>query len=149
MAQHTMFMVLILVVGVLLIWINVMIDNSIKAGCGSNQLISANKGIQVIGTVSVVAALSYFVCIGRCNCGDVKAMAGLDYVYTGFFLLLGITITVLGFVILNESSKPGCDGAKTYIQMIWPLGALLTLIGGGYIAMKLYKFNPDKLSYRM
>ena len=109
---NQLFAVAMLVLSAILMVTNFQIDNSLEgAKCDDTQLKNSNKGILVMGTVAVVASLSYLICQARCSEGqsvviETKCMLVLP--------CLGIVIVVLASIINLVLTRSTARCQKAY-----------------------------------
>jgi drug/metabolite transporter (DMT)-like permease len=145
---NQLFAVAMLVLGVLLMLTNFQIDNALKGDkCDDTQLKNCNKGILVIGTVAVVASLSYLMCQSRCGQGQAAVFE--TEMYAGFCLALGIVIVVLASIIQSRAGAvPQCADAKKHTTLIIILGVVMILGAGGYLGMYAYENMGGREAYK-
>jgi len=143
---NQIFALAMLILGFILIVINFKIDNALKnQNCDNTQLKNSNKGILVIGTVAVVASLSYLICQTRCSGGQSVVIE--TEMYAGFCLALGIVIVVLSSII-QSNAKGSCQNAKKYTTLITILGSVMIVGAGGYLALYAYENMGGKQAYK-
>ena len=146
---NQLFAVAMLVLGVLLMLTNFQIDNALKGDkCDDTQLKNCNKGILIMGTVAVVASLSYLMCQARCSGG--QSVVFETEMYAGFCLALGIVIVVLASIIQSRAKAvtPQCSDAKKHTTLITILGSVMIVVAGGYLAMYAYENMGGKEAYK-
>ncbi len=145
---NKLFSVVMLILGVILIVTNFQIDNSLSGdNCNDAQLQNSNKGILVMGTVAVVASLSYLICQARC--GEGQAVVFETEMYAGFCLALGIVIVVLGSIIQSRAKAVSqCADAKKHTTLITILGSVMIVVAGGYLGIYAYENMGGKEAYK-
>lgn len=145
---NQLFAVAMLVLGAILMVTNFKIDNALKGDkCDDTQLKNCNKGILVMGTVSVVSALSYLMYQSRCGQG--QAVVFETEMYAGFCLVLGIVIVVLASIIQSRAKAvPACADAKSHTTLITILGSVMIVVSAGYLGMYAYENMGGKDAYK-
>ncbi len=145
---NQIFAVAMLVLGTILMVTNFQIDNSLKGHqCDDTQLKNCNKGILVMGTVAVVASLSYLMCQARC--GNGQAVVFETEMYAGFCLALGIVIVVLASIIQSRAKAVSqCADAKKHTTLITILGSVMIVVAGGYLGIYAYENMGGKEAYK-
>lgn len=147
--NNGIFMALIGVLGLFLSSMSLTIDNKLKnKPCNSIKLKNSIQAVGILGLTGIVASISYFICIMRCNnCNEVSNENSqlAIYGYLSFVLMIGIVIIVLGFIIQAES-KDSCEDAAKYAASIWVTGVLLVLLSGGYLGFNVYTKYKNKSS---
>ena len=146
---NQLFAVAMLVLGVLLMLTNFQIDNALKGDkCDDTQLKNCNKGILVMGTVAVVASLSYLMCQSRC--GEGQSIVFETKMYAGFCLALGIVIVVLASIIQSRAKAvtPQCSDAKAHTTLITILGSVMIVVSAGYLGMYAYENMGGREAYK-
>lgn len=141
-SQNASFMILIFLIGILITIASWGVDNQLKdKACTSTKLKNSNQTVRVIGLTFIVSAVSYFICVFRCNCDDepsaIEAEEGKVklalYGYLLFLFVSGIILIVSGSIIENEA-KGECKDAEKHSYIIWRTGLALAigsfLIGG-------------------
>ena len=142
---NQLFAIAMLILGAILMVTNFQIDNSLKSQCDDTQLKNSNKGILVMGTVSVVASLSYLIC--QASCGPGQSVVIETEMYAGFCLVVGIVIVVLASIIQSRA-KAQCLDAKNHTTLITILGSLMIVGAGGYLGMYAYENMGGKEAYK-
>jgi hypothetical protein len=140
--NNTLFFSMIFILGVILVVTSNKVDGSIQAGCTSDKLRNANKGILVIGVVFMVSSVAYMICHSKCNCGGSGSMD--TKMYVGFSLVLGIVLTVLGGIVKGQSDKANCD-VKGEVSTVLGIGVIMIVLCSGYLGYEGYKsgmFSP-------
>ena len=145
---NQLFAVAMLVLGAILMVTNFQIDNSLEgAKCDDTQLKNSNKGILVMGTVAVVASLSYLICQARC--GEGQSVVIETEMYAGFCLALGIVIVVLASIIQSRANAvSACSDAKKHTTLIIILGSVMIAVAGGYLGLYAYENMGGKEAYK-
>ena len=145
--NNQIFAVAMLVLGTILMVTNFQIDNSLKGDCDDRQLKNCNKGILVMGTVAVVASLSYLMCQARC--GNGQAVVFETEMYAGFCLAVGIVIVVLASIIQSRAKAVSqCAEAKNHTTLITILGSVMIVVAGGYLGLYAYENMGGKEVYK-
>lgn len=126
-------MALVFIVGVILTWISINVEDSARTGGCSKALTHSVRGILVIGITFVVSALSF----GVCRYKSTRASQGVPLmVYGGFVLILGIILTVLGSVIKSQADKgdnpDACKKAADRANWVIVMGVLMVVACIGY-----------------
>ena len=106
-----------LLMGCLLIVAYSKIAEATKGYTTDSSLARANQGLFTMGIVFIVSGVAFYICERRCGSSGSSSSGPR---YTIFFLLLGIVLTTLAAIIVNQidSSSSG----KTW--------AILTLVTG-------------------
>ncbi len=145
---NQLFAIAMLILGAILMVTNFQIDNSLRnRHCDDTQLKNSNKGILVMGTVSVVASLSYLICQAKCGSGQSVVIE--TEMYAGFCLVLGIVIVVLASIIQSRAKAvPDCSDAKNHTTLITILGSIMIVGAGGYLGMYAYENMGGKEAYK-
>jgi hypothetical protein len=144
MMNNMIFMVLIFILGIVLVVTSGKILKRIKNTCASDDLRSANRGILVIGVISIVSSLAYMACHSQCECKDVGAFSTIGYM--GFTFLLSIVLISLGSIVDKQSKNIGCEGAKGASSMVILIGVIMLLLSGGWGGYKVYSKYGDMYS---
>jgi hypothetical protein len=145
--NNQIFAVAMLVLGTILMVTNFQIDSSLKGDCDDTQLKNCNKGILVMGTVAVVASLSYLMCQARC--GNGQAVVFETEMYAGFCLAVGIVIVVLASIIQSRAKAVSqCSEAKNHTALITILGSVMIVVSGGYLGLYAYENMGGKEAYK-
>lgn len=145
--NNQIFAVAMLVLGTILMVTNFQIDSSLKGDCDDTQLKNCNKGILVMGTVAVVASLSYLMCQARC--GNGQAVVFETEMYAGFCLAVGIVIVVLASIIQSRAKAVStCSDAKADTTLITILGSVMIVVSFGYLGMYAYENMGGKNAYK-
>lgn len=140
--SENVIMIIVLLLGLLLVVANFLIDGAIGS-CGSASISRCNKGVLMIGTVSVVVASSYMIAKARCDCGQAE---GVDLgLFMTLLTFLGITLVTLGSIIhANSSSTKNtdieeCKKAAKYAPVVWVTGLIMLLLGMAYWGIVIAK----------
>ena len=145
---NQLFALAMLVLGAILMVTNFQIDNALKGDkCDDTQLKNCNKGILVMGTVSVVASLSYLICQSKCEQG--QSVVFETEMYAGFCLALGIVIVVLASIIQSRTKAvQTCSDAKAHTNLITIIGSIMIVVSTGYLGMYAYENMGGKDAYK-
>jgi putative Mn2+ efflux pump MntP len=136
MMNNMIFMILIFVLGLVLVRSSGKISKKIKNTCSSDDLRSANRGILVVGVISIVSSLAYMACLSQCECKDVGDFSTI--VYMGFTFLLSIVLISLGSIVDKQSKKSGCEDTKGTSGTIILIGVIMLLLSGGWGGYNVY-----------
>ena len=132
----TIFMVFVLVIGIVVAVISQQIDDRITSVCSDKDIIRSSKALVVLSTICVILPIAHFVC--NATCSDKRAYSADVFIYLIFLGLLGVTLTVLGGVLLGVSKKtPECDKIETQSWIIIALGGVLTLMAIGFYVLNV------------
>jgi hypothetical protein len=115
---------LLLVLGVFLLVASSKISENLKGVDVGSKIVKANQGIFTMGIVFIVSSMAFFACNYNCNCGD---MVLGSTAYMGFFLILGVTLTVLGSMVVSNISGEG----KKWGTMVLVSGIVFILFCAG------------------
>ena len=115
---------LLLVLGVFLLVASSKISENLKSVDVGSKIVKANQGIFTMGIVFIVSSMAFFACNYNCNCGDLVLGSTA---YMGFFLILGVTLTVLGSMVISNSSGV----AKKWGTMVLVSGIVFILFCAG------------------
>ena len=145
---NQLFALAMLILGTILMATNFKIDNALKGdNCDDTTLQNSNKGILVMGTVSVVASLSYLVC--QYNSQQGQPVVFETEMYAGFCLVLGIVIVVLASIIQSRAKAVStCSDAKADTNLITILGSVMIVVSFGYLGMYAYENMGGKNAYK-
>jgi len=106
-----------LLMGCLLIVAYSKIAQATKAYTTDSTLARANQGLFTLGIVFIVAGIAFYICERRCGSAEISAASPM---YTILFLLLGIVLTSLAAIIINQIDS--ANSGKTW--------AIITLVTG-------------------
>jgi cytochrome bd-type quinol oxidase subunit 2 len=110
--------------------------------CSDTSFRRALEGILVISVSIFVASVAYIVSKLKCKCEEKESKYLLPFVSI-YFILLGITLVVLG-IIVHVKSKGECASARIGAIVIWSLGIVIVLASAGYYASEKVLEDKEK-----
>jgi membrane-bound ClpP family serine protease len=131
--KNSIFMALMMLFGIGFLGLSTKVRSDIKSGCTSDKLRNANLGVMMMAVLLITLSICYFICVSKCNCGDVETYS---MIYSGISLAIGFVMIVLGAIIAGES-KAGCKSASA--NSIWQIGILITVAAAGTLGYQIYE----------
>lgn len=134
--QNSAFMMFIFTLGCILTWTSWDIQNKLDkaSGCTNLNIKRANKGVSVIGLTFIVSSICFYVCMSKCGNDSAGGKVYSMNFYVGISLLLGITLIVLGSMIIGGAKKSCKDAVKgNSANMILIIGVFMTAACIGYL----------------
>jgi uncharacterized membrane protein len=136
--KNSMFMAVMLILGIIFLYLSNKIKNEIQANCASDKLRNANLGVMISSVILITLSICYFIATTRCDCGDLQTYT---LIYSSISFIIGIVMIVLGTVIASES-KNNCETESS--NSIWQLGIVIVLVAGGAMSYDIYKDSQKK-----
>lgn len=135
--ENTIFMMFIFILGFFLTWASWNIQSKLDKAtdCTKVNVKRANQGVMVIGLTFIVSSISFYICMTKCHCSGNGRGYSMDF-YAVSSLFLGITLIVLGSIIVGGAND-ACKAVKgTYANMILITGVFMTVICFGYLLLQ-------------
>lgn len=94
--------------------------------CTNKNIRNCLTGLMITSLILVVSSISFVVCNINCNCDSQKSFSKI--IHITYFILLGITITVLGSVInVTARGNTDCQSLKGPSNILWVLGVIIII----------------------
>ena len=119
-----------IVIGFFLLAASSMITKSSPNVTLSNKLSKANQGIFTMGVVFIVLGAALAACDYGCGCGELLLGSS---VMMSFFILLGITLTTLGAIVMNSIKV---ESGKRWSIYVMVTGIVFIVICSGMFFME-------------
>lgn len=119
-----------IVIGIFLLAASSMITKSSPNVTLSDKLSKANQGIFTMGVVFIVLGAALAACDYGCGCGELLLGSS---VMMSFFILLGITLTTLGAIVMNSIKV---EAGKKWAIYVMVTGILFIIICSGMFFME-------------